>query len=81
MKTQDVLIFTLLFSALLGGCQSVPQDSKPLSMQERISSLQVVDCLLPGQVRMVGAQAYQTSRRPTKTTASDCSIRGGEFVA
>ena len=81
MKTKDVLVYLLLLSVFLSGCQSVPQESKPLSMQERISSLQVVDCLLPGQVRMVGAQAYQTPRRPTKTTASDCSIRGGEFVA
>lgn len=30
---------------------------------------------------MVGSQSYLTPRMPTRTTAADCSIRGGEFVA
>ncbi len=42
----------------------------------------VVDCLLPGQVRRLGTQVtYLTARRPIKTTAEDCAIRGGEYVA
>jgi len=42
----------------------------------------VVDCLLPGQVRKLGAQAmYLTARRPIQTTAGDCEMRGGEYVA
>ena len=52
---------------------AVPQDP---------SRLLVVDCLLPGQVRKLGGQmTYLSPRRPTKTTAVDCEIRGGEYVA
>ena len=41
-----------------------------------------VDCLLPPQVRKLGAQmTYLAARRPIKTTALDCEIRGGEYVA
>lgn len=46
-----------------------------------IAELQIVDCLLPGQVRKIGGAQYLTPRRPARTTASDCSIRGGEYVA
>ena len=45
------------------------------------SDLEVVDCLLPGQIRSVGGRTYLSSRRPTRTTVSDCRIRGGEYVA
>lgn len=42
----------------------------------------VVDCLLPAQVRKVGAYAmFLTARRPIQTTAGDCETRGGEYVA
>ena len=42
----------------------------------------VVDCLLPGQIRQLGTQVtYVTERRPIRTTAEDCAIRGGEYVA
>lgn len=40
-----------------------------------------VDCLLPGQVRKLGRMTYMSPRRPAKTTAIDCEIRGGEYVA
>lgn len=44
--------------------------------------LLVVDCLLPGQVRKLGgAMTYLSARRAIKTTAQDCEIRGGEYVA
>ena len=43
--------------------------------------LQIVDCLLPGQVRKLGrGTTYLTPRRPVRTTALDCEIRGGEYV-
>jgi hypothetical protein len=47
---------------------------------EKLEDLQVVDCLLPGQVRRLGASTYLTPRRPVHTTAADCRIRGGEYV-
>jgi hypothetical protein len=43
--------------------------------------LEIVDCLLPGAVRSLGNTTYLTQRRPTRTTASDCHIRGGEYTA
>jgi len=44
--------------------------------------LLVVDCLLPGTVRKLGAQlTYLSARRPISTTAQDCEIRGGEYTA
>jgi hypothetical protein len=46
-----------------------------------VQALQVVDCLLPGQVRVVGGRTYLTPRRPTRTTAADCASRGGEYLA
>jgi uncharacterized caspase-like protein len=44
--------------------------------------LLIVDCLLPGQVRKLGQSlTYMTPKRPVKTSAVDCEIRGGEYVA
>ena len=44
--------------------------------------LLIVDCLLPGQIRKLGTRTtYVSPRRPVKTTALDCGIRGGEYVA
>ncbi|MDD1622817.1 MAG: caspase family protein [Methylococcaceae bacterium] len=46
------------------------------------NKLFVVDCLLPGQVRKLGSEmTYLTQRRPIRTTAADCEVRGGEYVA
>ncbi len=45
------------------------------------SDLEIVDCLLPGQVRQLGNSSFLTQRRPIKTTVAECSIRGGEYVA
>ncbi len=44
--------------------------------------LYIVDCLLQSQVRQVGEGfTYLAPRRPIRTTARDCAIRGGEYVA
>lgn len=49
---------------------------------EDTNKLFVVDCLLPGQVRKLGSQmTYLSQRRPVRTTAADCEVRGGEYVA
>ncbi|MDY6949098.1 MAG: caspase family protein, partial [Pseudomonadota bacterium] len=45
------------------------------------SDLEIVDCLLPGQVRQLGNASFLSQRRPIRTTQSECSIRGGEYVA
>lgn len=54
--------------------QSLPENAP------KTDDYQVVDCLLPGQVRSLGSSTYLTPRRPVLTTAADCRIRGGEFV-
>src|SRR5215472_4834440 len=43
--------------------------------------VEIVECLLPGQVRQLGHTTYLTQRRPTRTTTADCRLRGGEYVA
>ena len=44
--------------------------------------LLIVDCLLPGQVRKLGANSmFMSARRPVRTSQADCEIRGGEYVA
>lgn len=47
-----------------------------------LDKLLVVDCLLPGQIRKLGSQlTYLSARRAIKTSAQECEIRGGEYVA
>lgn len=45
------------------------------------SDLEIVDCLLPGQLRQLGTTSYLTARRPIRTTTAECTVRGGEFIA
>jgi hypothetical protein len=41
----------------------------------------VVDCLLPGAVRKLGANVtYLTPRKVGKITVKECEVRGGEYV-
>ena len=81
---------TLLLSIICFGCASTGDneaDSISINQQadlsrDNVDNVFVVDCLLPGQVRSLGRQAnYLTARRPIKTSALDCEIRGGEYVA
>jgi len=69
----------LLCAGLLGQGAGADNASPPAG--QSVADLYVVDCLLPGQVRQLGMRTYLTPRRPTKTTAADCRIRGGEYVA
>jgi uncharacterized protein len=57
------------------------QSGRALEGRVPVADLYVVDCLLPGQVRQLGSRTYLTPRRPIHTTASDCRLRGGEYVA
>jgi hypothetical protein len=60
------------------------QDARVASVDERHQAdrLLTVDCLLPGQVRQLGtSMTYLTPRRPIRTSAADCEVRGGEYVA
>lgn len=67
-------------SGVVAGCAGTapPRDLPPAD----VDKLLIVDCLLPPQVRKLGGQAtYLTARRPVRTSAIDCEIRGGEYVA
>ena len=60
---------------------SAPGKSAALQGMVTRQDLEIVDCLLPGVVRSLGNTTYVTQRRPIRTTASDCHIRGGEYTA
>lgn len=73
-------------AALLSACaatnSTLDGQSSATVPPEEVDKLLVVDCLLPGQIRKLGTSfTYLTPRRPIKTSAGDCEIRGGEYVA
>src|SRR5690554_3131469 len=75
-------ILAVSFAAVLASCgANTSSTAEKPSSENRIEDLQIVDCLLPGQTRMLGNQVYITARRPAMLTAADCRIRGGEYVA
>ena len=56
-------------------------DSISAAAVKAVEDLMIVDCLLPGQVRRLGSQmTYLSARRPAKLNASECALRGGEYV-
>lgn len=84
-KNQFALFTSVIITAVtclgLFGCSSSATETTKKSINPNsIKDLQVVDCLLPGQTRILGQQAYVTPRRPAMLTAADCRIRGGEYV-
>lgn len=74
-----------IFVSFVSACNSPVKDEQASAQApsgvEEINGLHIVDCLLPGQVRRLGQSTYIAPRRPIRTTASDCGIRGGEYVA
>lgn len=42
--------------------------------------LEIVDCALPGQVRVLGGRTYISPRKPAKLIVTECRVRGGEYV-
>src|SRR5882672_5916533 len=77
-KLLPSLLFAAAASAVImaNGAQNTAREG----LVER-KNLEIVDCLLPGVVRSIGNTTYVTQRRPTRTTASECHIRGGEYTA
>lgn len=73
--------FATLSLAMIGLMSPPPDVSAESTQQSQVAKLHVVDCLLPGQVRRLGQRTFLTARRPVKTTAAECEIRGGEYVA
>jgi len=77
IKLGTVLLAT---AALLSACAS-PDTTPDVPADAKVADLYIVDCLLPGQLRQLGSTTYMTPRRPVRTTAVDCRVRGGEYVA
>ncbi len=70
----------LLIAACLLGSPAIALDKKNTSQPG--DDLLVVDCRLPPQVRQLGKQTtYLSARKAIRTTARDCQIRGGEYIA
>ncbi|MGV6853126.1 MAG: caspase family protein [bacterium] len=68
---------------VLSGCNSEPVRPSSVQLgQITTEDLYIVDCLLPGQVRQLGTgMTYLAPRRAIKTSAHQCALRGGEYVA
>jgi len=78
-----VLVLSTLTTILLG---CVSDDILMLKTDEGTDEdadkLLIVNCLLPGQIKKLGAGAvFVTPRRPVKVTGLECEERGGEYTA
>ena len=80
-----VLLCLFVIITVLASCNSNTKSDSPVVTEKNgdhsADELYIVDCLLPGQLRRLGAANYLTPRRPVRTTKIDCEIRGGEYVA
>jgi len=73
---------TAIVVSLLGSTMVLAKKTELPQGAIAVDELYIVDCLLPGQVRQMGGNfTYLSARRPIRTTAKDCAIRGGEYVA
>jgi len=80
VRSLTVIVPTLLVVASAAAPSKDDHAAATKGMVKR-SDLEIVDCLLPGQVRQLGNTSFLTQRRPIHTTTAECSIRGGEYVA
>lgn len=73
----------VVFAAVVAASgQAAAPGTESGSSSAQADQFLVVDCLLPGQVRMLGQRTtYVSARRPARLPARDCQIRGGEYVA
>lgn len=73
----------LLCWAILGLTASIGTGAADKSKEGMVTreDVEIVDCLLPGEVRSLGRTTFLTRRRPIRTNAADCRIRGGEYTA
>ncbi len=79
----EALSSTIFVSVvLLTACEATPPESfDPKAKNFQVTDFEIVDCLLPGLIRQLGNTSYQAASRPTRTTAADCRVRGGEYTA
>ena len=72
----SILAFATLVSAFIAPAAAAVENFDPRKVN--VDDLEVSDCILPGQIRSLGTQTYQTPRRLTRLTRGECAIRGGE---
>ncbi len=63
------------------GASQTTQNNNTKENNRNADDLHIVDCLLPGQIHRLGNMTYVSERKATKTTAIECNIRGGDYVA
>ncbi|HEY6922814.1 MAG TPA: hypothetical protein VI653_05050, partial [Steroidobacteraceae bacterium] len=78
---RDFVAVVLLFAVFAAAPAWAAGPGKPTSGTSARQDLEIVECLLPGQVRHLGNSTYVSARRPTRTTTADCRVRGGEYVS
>jgi hypothetical protein len=77
-----ITVGILLFAGCLAGTTSNEPSAPQVPTGAKIDEFFIVDCALPPQIRQLGRDVtYVTRRQAIKTSARDCQIRGGEYVA
>ena len=77
-----ITVGMLLFAACLSGTAPSGPATTQIPTAAKVDEFFIVDCLLPGQIRQLGREVvYVTRGTAIKTSARDCQIRGGEYVA
>jgi hypothetical protein len=82
VPTALLVLLVMCFGCAPSGTRPIESTARAPQGVAKADDLLVVDCLLPGQIRQLGGRVtYVTARRAVKTSARDCEIRGGEYVA
>ncbi len=88
--SQLLLVISIASVVFISGCGSVQvkpdshgsADVAIVISRKDTDKMFIVDCLLPAQVRRMGrAATYLAPRQAVKSSALECEIRGGEYVA
>lgn len=75
------LALLLVATVLVPGTVGAGEDEKRPVEVESADDLLIVDCLLPQKTRRLGRRStFLAPRKPIRTTAVDCRIRGGEYT-
>ena len=81
MQGTAAAVTLVLALAALAVCTGTPSAGAVERFDPRkvnVNDLDVVDCILPGQIRSLGHMTYQTPRRLIRTQRGECAIKGGE---
>jgi uncharacterized protein len=80
MKPTGIMVMALTLAACSSMAPGPPRDAAGATALDA-DQLLIVDCLLPGQVRKIGAFATGVSpRRPARLPAYECERAGGEYA-